>query len=355
MIPRRFGVQGTHWLSGYRSLITAVTPSPPREHTPVLLSEVMQLVAPTRGGGWFLDATFGDGGYTQALLERDPNCRVVAVDQDPYAYTKAQALAMQPKYQGRLFPILGRFSDIRRLARPIVSDTGFTGIVYDIGVCSSQIDQAHRGFSYMRDGPLDMRMASRGGHETDEREVELRLGKRTIPASVVVNQFSVDQLAQLFQRYGEERFANRIAAAIDRYRQTEGAITTTSQLADLVCHTIPRSHRAVSSRNPDQRRHPATRIFQSLRIYVNDELTELTTSLQDALTLVAPQGRIAVVTFHSLEDRLVKQLFKVQATSADGHETGFRLLSKRVIKPSRSEVVANSRSASAKLRAIERL
>ncbi|KAJ1972387.1 hypothetical protein H4R35_004702 [Dimargaris xerosporica] len=355
MVLRQLNAQWPHWRNSCRALTTSVTPCPPHAHIPVLLPEVMEMVASSKGGGWYLDATFGNGGYTQALLGHHPECRVVAVDQDPYAYAKARALATQPEYKGRLFPVLGRFSAIRRLTGPWVSGAGFAGIVYDIGVCSSQIDQAHRGFSYMRDGPLDMRMASRGGDETDEREVETRIGKRTIPASVIVNQFSVDQLAQLFQHYGEERFASRIAAAIDRYRQKEGAITTTSQLADIVCNTVPRSHRVVSSRNPGQRRHPATRVFQSLRIYVNDELAELTTSLQDAFTMVAPRGRIAVVTFHSLEDRIVKQLFSDQATGTDGMGPAFRLMTKRVIKPSRSEVMTNSRAASAKLRAIERL
>ncbi|RKP38218.1 ribosomal RNA small subunit methyltransferase H [Dimargaris cristalligena] len=330
-------------------------------HQPVLLKEVLEQLSP-QSGGWYLDTTFGEGGYSKALLDRC-DCKVMAIDQDPFAIEKAQALADRPEYRGRLRPILGRFSDIRRLAVETFqsSEPHFSGIVYDIGICSSQVDDPSRGFSYLKDGPLDMRMASKGSLEKDEDAIKQRVGRRTIPASVVVNNFSVDQMAHLFRVYGEEKFATRIAQEIDAARQQQ-MISTTQQLAEVVYRAVPHSLRQLSRDNKTWR-NPAARVFQSLRIYVNDELGELQRSLQDAYDLVTPGGRVVVVTFHSLEDALVKRAFLERQNgstledntgSPDTAPPSYTVLTRKVIKPTSDECAHNPRARSAKMRVIQR-
>ncbi|KAJ1969064.1 hypothetical protein IWQ62_000862 [Dispira parvispora] len=341
-------------------------------HTPVLLTEVLDILQP-RPNQWYLDATFGEGGYTEAIL-RTCDCRVIAIDQDPYAIEKARQMATQPEYKNRLFPILGPFGDLSQLLQRIKSPTttdphlplppnSLAGIVYDIGVCSSQIDEPSRGFSYLQDGPLDMRMASKGSQEVSERDIQTRLGRRTLPASVIVNNFTVDQLAYLFRTYGEERYALRIAQQIHTYRQKH-VISTTQQLANIIYDAVPHAlrQRTSGAGGGKQRRNPAARVFQSLRIYVNDELGELTKSLEYALDLLMPTGRLAVVTFHSLEDKLVKRTFQKrlsaptdEVTSDSSPRLTYRALTKHVITPSKAETKSNPRARSAKLRAIERI
>ncbi|KAJ1652769.1 hypothetical protein IWQ61_006967 [Dispira simplex] len=359
---------------------TSPSSTNPTRHIPVLLTEVLDILQP-RPNQWYLDATFGEGGYTEAIL-RACDCRVIAIDQDPYAIEKAQAMANQPEYKYRLFPILGPFGNLPQLLQRIRSSnttdsdlplppTSLAGIVYDIGVCSSQIDEPSRGFSYLHDGPLDMRMASKGSREVSERDIQTRLGRRTLPASVIINNFTVDQLAHLFRTYGEERYALRIAQQIHTYRQ-KYVISTTQQLADIIYDAVPHALRQRTSGDGGgkQRRNPAARVFQSLRIYVNNELSELTKSLEYALDLLMPTGRLAVVTFHSLEDKLVKRTFQKRLstptvspllvpvdedTSDSSPRLVYRTLTKHVITPSKGESKSNPRARSAKLRAIERI
>ncbi|KAJ1927437.1 hypothetical protein IWQ60_002944 [Tieghemiomyces parasiticus] len=208
----------------------------------------------------------------------------------------------------------------------------------------------------MKDGPLDMRMASYGRHETSEQAIRERTGRRTVPASVVVNNYTVEQLADIFTTYGEERHAYRIAQAIDQYRRQQ-VIATTAQLAEVIYSAVPHAQR---QRSADGRsfRNPASRVFQGLRIYVNDELAELQMSLGEAFSLTRPGGRVVVVSFHSLEDRIVKRLFREQSqaeeTTDDPVTPAFRLLTRKVIKPTKEEMAGNPRARSALLRAIER-
>ena len=298
-------------------------------HVPVLLPEVLAALQP-QGGGRFLDATFGAGGYTRALLDH-PETRVLALDRDPTAVRAGASLVHSAG--GRLTLVEARFSQLERIAE----SGGFLpldGVVFDIGVSSMQIDDAARGFSFRGDGPLDMRMEGRGQSAAD-----------------IVNAADEETLADILYFYGEERAARRIARAIvhDRVAQP---FTTTKALAGLIERVAP-------SRPTDI--HPATKSFQALRIAVNDELGELLAGLVGAERALRPGGRLAVVTFHSLEDRIVKQFL---AERAGRGETGSRRLpgepapaeptficaGHQPVTPSRAEIDANPRARSAKLR-----
>jgi 16S rRNA (cytosine1402-N4)-methyltransferase len=302
-------------------------------HIPVLLREVLEGLAP-RDGAIFVDGTFGAGGYSGALLDAAA-CRVFGIDRDPSAVARGQALVK--RYDGRLVVLAGCFGDMDSL----LADQGIAevdGVVLDLGVSSMQIDQAERGFSFHLDGPLDMRMESRG-----------------LSAADMVNSFSEADLADIFWRYGEERHARRVAHAIVNDRKAK-AFTTTIELADLVRRVVPRSKDGID---------PATRAFQGLRIAVNDELGELDRGLRAAERLLRTGGRLAVVSFHSLEDRAVKAFLKDRSgaaarpsrhvpTAAAPPAPTFRLLSKKPAQPGSAEVAANPRSRSSRLRIAER-
>lgn len=302
-------------------------------HAPVLLDEVIAILAP-RKGAVYLDATFGGGGYTRAILEA-ADCKVIAVDRDPEAFERA--VAMTKDYPGRLFPVQGRFSNMEALAH----QAGFEhvdGVAADFGVSSFQIDGAARGFSFMRDGPLDMRMDLVGP-----------------TAAQIVNKLGERELAQIFKAYGEERAANRIARAIVKARAEE-SISTTTRLANII-------ERAAPERDPHK--HPATRVFQALRIFVNDELSEIGLGLAAAEHLLSPGGRLAVVAFHSLEDRIVKNfLIERSGKSANpsrhmpdpqnSKKASFRMLTKKTVTPGDTELENNPRARSGRLRAAER-
>jgi 16S rRNA (cytosine1402-N4)-methyltransferase len=298
-------------------------------HVPVLLSEVLEVLQP-QGGGRFLDATFGAGGYTRALLD-NPETRVLALDRDPTAIRDGASLVHSAG--GRLRLVEARFSQLARIAE----SEGFfplDGVVFDIGVSSMQFDEAARGFSFRGDGPLDMRMEGRGQSAAD-----------------IVNTADEETLADIFYFYGEERAARRIARAIAQDRLA-APFTSTKALAGLIERVVP-------ARPSDI--HPATKSFQALRIAVNNELGELLAGLVGAERALRAGGRLAVVTFHSLEDRIVKQFL---AERAGRGETGSRRLpgepaptpptficaGRQPLTPSHAEIDANPRARSAKLR-----
>ncbi|KAJ1679442.1 hypothetical protein EV182_002047 [Spiromyces aspiralis] len=330
-----------------------------------MLDQVLHHLAP-RPGGWYCDATFGEGGYTKAILDRC-ECGVVAVDQDPDAVAKCTDLARAPAYSGRLVPLGGSFGDLERLARSArlppgncSAAEGFDGVVFDLGLCTSQISDAGRGFSYLREGPLDMRMDVMATTAIAAAAAEGEFTRRrTIPASVVINSFPVEKLAQIFREYGEERHSTRIARAIDRARSTR-IIATTTDLAAIIRGALPSKPRA--RQNDGGGPIPSiARVFQGLRIYVNDELGQLERGLSAAARLLVSGGRLVVVTFHSLEDQVVKRfLLKHSAPRSLGDDDGgsrptLSIVTKKAVKPTKDEVSANPPSRSAKLRAAERI
>lgn len=301
-------------------------------HIPVMLEEVMAALAP-RDGAIYVDGTFGGGGYSQALLER-ARCTVYGIDRDEDAIARGRALG--ERYSGRLTLIHGRFSEMDALlaARGVAKADG---VALDLGVSSFQLDDGERGFSFSHDGPLDMRMdAAKGSSAAD-----------------LLNTLPEEEIADLLFHYGEERSARKLARAIVAARP----VTRTKQLADLVERHLGRGERRI---------HPATRTFQALRISVNDELGELERGLEAAERLLAAAGRIAVVSFHSLEDRIVKRFLSARGgKTAKGSRHApvapsftaltFREIGKSPQLPSAAETLRNPRARSAKLRAAERL
>ncbi len=310
--------------------------APGLRHVPVMLQEVVAALGP-RDGGIYVDGTFGAGGYSRALLE-SAQCTVWGIDRDPAAIEAGAAL--QADYPSRLKLIEGRFGEMDRLLA--AHGVGkVQGVAFDLGVSSLQLDDAARGFSFRFDGPLDMRMG-RGG----------------MSAAEAVNSLSEDELATIISKFGEERFARRVARAIVTARAAR-PITRTLELAEIVRGAVRGKHDGID---------PATRTFQALRIYVNDELGEIERGLEAAERLLAAGGRLAVVSFHSLEDRPVKRFLAArsraeaqasrhspaQAIKKSAPASTFRLLSRRALRPSASETQANPRARSARLRTAER-
>jgi 16S rRNA (cytosine1402-N4)-methyltransferase len=293
-------------------------------HLPVMLDEVLEMLSP-RDGARYIDGTFGGGGYASAILEA-ADCQVLGIDRDPDAIARGQALV--ERFGGRLTLVQGEFSRMDEFTRE--SD----GIVLDLGVSSFQFDQPARGFSFREDGPLDMRMSLSGESAAD-----------------VVNSADERTLTQIIARYGEEKNARRIARAIIAARPVTGTV----QLAAIVSEAQgPAALRLAI--------HPATRTFQALRIHVNDELGELERGLDAALNILKPEGRLVVVSFHSLEDRMVKHFLSQRSTSAPrasrhapvstpAHQAAFQLLTTRPMISSAAELASNPRARSAKLRA----
>ncbi len=305
-----------------------------RAHQPVMLDEVLEVLA-VQPGGDYLDGTFGGGGYSRAILETPPR-RLIGLDRDPNACARGQALARTHEH----FTMLeGRFGEMVEHLAEIDIDQ-LDGIVLDIGVSSQQIDDPGRGFSFAADGPLDMRMQADGETAAD-----------------VVNGADEQTLASIIYRYGEERASRRIAKAIVE-RRGEAPITRTGELAKIIASVLGRRGKI----------DPATRTFQALRIYVNDELGELERALAAAETLLRPGGRLVVVAFHSLEDRIVKQFLTAKSgrtanpsrhlpemMTEDREPPTFRQLSRRPVMPTETEIRTNPRARSARLRAAERL
>ena len=316
-------------------LPSALQPSA-TNHVPVLAQEVRELLD-LRPGDTFVDATFGAGGHAEYLV-RDlrGQGRVIAIDRDPTVRPYFERFRRRAGVPARF--LRGEFATVlRQLAENGVRTDA---ILLDLGVSSMQIDRLERGFSYAVDAPLDMRMDP----------------SASLSAADIVNEWSERELADIFRRYGEERYARQIAKAIVRRRRRR-AFLTTGELVDTIRAAIPTPARFGDG-------HPAKRVFQALRIAVNDELGQLEQALPQALAMLKPGGRLALISFHSLEDRIVKRFFRDQARGcvcppelpacACGREPTLRILTPRAIRPSPQEVAANPRAASARLRAAEK-
>ncbi|MDQ1466879.1 MAG: rRNA (cytosine1402-N4)-methyltransferase [Actinomycetota bacterium] len=303
------------------------------DHVPVMGREVVELFLPVPTG-LVVDATVGGGGHAALLLEARPDLRLLGVDRDADAVSAARDRL--GGFGQRVQVVQGRFGELREIVSE--RDEGnVIAVLFDLGVSSAQLDRPERGFSYRFDAPLDMRMDS----------------SQSLTAADVVNHYDEARLASVIARFGEERFAGRIAAAIVAARPIDG----TRELAEIVKVAIPAATRR---RGP----HPARRTFQAIRMEVNQELPDLAAGLDDAVHLIGPGGRVEVLAYHSLEDRMVKERFlglsqrPALPARLPVRDTGppapFRLLSRRAIRPTPQEVASNPRAESARLRAVER-
>ena len=284
------------------------------KHKPVLINEVIESIEPADDKIYF-DATFGNGGYSKKILSSS-NCKVIAIDRDPSVSSKAKEF--EEKYKDRFKFIESRFSQIKKVMEELEREK-VNCFLFDIGVSSMQLDNANRGFSFMKDGPLDMRMSNTGK-----------------TAGELINTIDQDKLADILFHYGDERNSRRIARSIINYRNKK-EIKSTLELADII---------KKNNKNFKSKINPATKTFQALRMFINNELEELHSGLNQALNLLSIAGKICVVTFHSLEDRMVKNFSKALGSSVKVE---------KVIKPSDDEVRLNPRSRSAKLRLIQKI
>lgn len=305
------------------------------EHRPVMAREVLELLAPVPAG-LVVDATVGGGGHAHLLLQSRPDCRVLGIDRDGEAVEAARARLA--RFGSRARVVQGGFETIAEIVAN--DDEGnVMGVLFDLGVSSPQLDRATRGFSYLADAPLDMRMDTR----------------QELTAAFVVNEYDPDDLARIIATYGEERFARQITARIVARRP----IVTTGELVEAVLEAVPAPARR---RGP----HPARRTFQAIRMEVNRELPNLADGLDESVHLLAPEGRVLVLAYHSLEDRVVKERFRSWAATTEPAVPGFpaeparrsalvRILTRRALRPSATEVAENPRARSARLRAAEKL
>ena len=305
-------------------------------HEPVLVAAVVEYLAPPLDkGGVVLDATFGRGGHARALLEAAPAAHLVGLDRDPVALD--EGLADLAAYEDRVRLVRDDFENLAAVLERLGIEA-VRGVLFDLGVSSPQLDEASRGFSFRNDGPLDMRM------DPDQ----------ALSAATVVNEYPEKELARVIRDYGEERFAARVARAIVRNRPVE----RTSELAEIVKAAIPAATRRTGG-------HPARRTFQALRIEVNRELHALETALPDAIDALEAGGRVAVISYHSLEDRIVKRTFADAANGCTcppdfpvcvcGAEAAVRILTRRPVRPPTEESERNPRASSARLRVAEKL
>ncbi|MBN2459997.1 MAG: 16S rRNA (cytosine(1402)-N(4))-methyltransferase RsmH [Candidatus Cloacimonetes bacterium] len=301
-------------------------------HEPVLLKESLELLK-VESGGIYVDATMGGGGHTEAILHACPETRIIAFDQDP------DAVAHCSRHLGRyhqLTVIQDNFRNLRsRLALERIRK--INGIIYDLGISSHQIDTASRGFSFSQDGALDMRMSP-----------DLKL-----TAADIVNRYAKTELAEIFRKYGEEKESLRIAGEIVRIRE-KNPLRTTHQLAEIIDNAL-RTQQKIKAK---------ARIFQALRIYVNAELENLEISLQDSVNIMSPGGRIVVISYHSLEDRIVKNFFNFQEKDCIcpssfprcicDKKSILKVLTRKPVYPDENEYLRNPRARSARLRAAEK-
>ena len=305
----------------------------PYKHVPVMLGEVLEAFESLEEG-LFVDATVGGGGHAQALLEQRPNRFLIGLDRDPNAVQATKERLHN--FGERIKVVQARFDQIARVLDS--DDRELTGALFDLGVSSHQLDTPYRGFSHRHDAPLDMRM--------DPNE--------DLNASIVVNSYTEDELAWLLRTNADERFARRIAKSIVAQRP----ISSTTELAELVRESVPAPARRTG-------KHPARRTFQAIRIAVNDELEQIELALKQTIERLTPGGRIVVLSYHSGEDKIVKQVLR---EAADGvcecpstlpcicdSEPNVKLLRRKVVRPTTEEIEANPRAASARFRAAERL
>lgn len=311
------------------------------EHTTVLLHETVGGLA-LKENGIYIDGTFGRGGHSRLILSQlSPQGRLIAIDRDPKAIEAARQI-QDPRFQ----IVHSNFSQITEICEKLNLVGKIDGILLDLGVSSPQLDEAERGFSFMKDGPLDMRMDTTQG----------------ISAAQWLQQVSIDELTRVLRTFGEERFARRVASAIVKYNQSAvkngtELLTRTSQLAELITKSVPFK---------EKNKHPATRSFQAIRIFINTELDELERVLNRALSVLAPKGRLSVISFHSLEDRMVKQFMRKHSKGEmlpkglplreDQIQRNQQLkIISKAIQPSEAEIAANPRARSAVLRIAEKL
>jgi 16S rRNA (cytosine1402-N4)-methyltransferase len=309
-------------------------------HLPVLAEEVLAMLAP-RPGSLQIDATVGGGGHTERILEAtNPDGRLLGLDADAAAITRVDG-RLRPRFDGRLVLRRANFRELAEVA-PEAGFEAVDGCLFDLGLSSFQLADTERGFGFRAGGPLDMRF------DTD----------RGVPAAELLATLDADELTALFRRYGEEPKAGRIARAIVDARRN-APVATAEELAALIDRVVP-----PNPRQP-RRTHPATRVFQALRIAVNEELEALETGLAAAVDLLRPGGRLVVLSYHSLEDRIVKRFFAAERRGCVcppelpvcvcGRDPRLRLVTRRSVTPTPEEVAANPRSRSARLRAAERL
>ncbi|MBY8110984.1 16S rRNA (cytosine(1402)-N(4))-methyltransferase RsmH [Vibrio fluvialis] len=311
------------------------------QHISVLLHESIDGLA-IKPDGIYIDGTFGRGGHSRTILSQlGPNGRLYSIDRDPQAIAEAQRID-----DPRFTIVHGPFSGIAEYAQRYDLVGKVDGVLFDLGVSSPQLDDAERGFSFMKDGPLDMRMDPTSG----------------MPVSDWLAQADLDDITWVIREFGEDKHARRIAKAIVAYREDEEnePLTRTSQLAKLISDAAPKSFK--------EKKHPATRAFQAFRIYINSELEEIDTALKGAASILAPQGRLSVISFHSLEDRMVKRFMRKESKGPEVPH-GIPLTQEQIralgsadlktvgkaIKPSEQEVEMNPRSRSSVLRIAEKL
>lgn len=310
------------------------------EHYSVLLNESIDGLN-IKPDGIYVDCTLGGAGHSSVILSKlNENGHLYAFDQDRIAIENAEVMLATYIEKGMVTLIKANFRNIKEELETL-GVYGVDGILYDLGVSSPQLDQAERGFSYRYDAPLDMRM---------DQEQELT-------ARVIVNEWPFGELVKIFYRYGEEKFSKQIARKIEKIRETQ-PIETTGELVEIIKDCIPAPARRKGG-------HPAKRIFQALRIAVNDELSAIEDSIEDGLKMLNVGGRMSVISFQSLEDRIVKVLFKEASSKEDTlpllpilpeeYEADYKLISRKPILPNEAELSENSRSQSAKLRIIERI
>ena len=310
------------------------------KHVTVLLNEAVENLK-VKPDGIYVDCTLGGGGHTRKILSQlNENGRLFSFDQDQTAIEYNQKALDSQLQSGKLTLVKDNFRNIKKRLNEL-GVSKIDGAVYDLGVSSPQFDVAQRGFSYKLEAPLDMRMDQ----------------SQSLTAKQIVNEWSFNDLVRIFSRYGEEKFAKSIARKIEKQRQLQ-PIQTTTELVEVIKAGIPARARRTGG-------HPAKRVFQALRIAVNDELGALETSLEQVLEMLNIDGRVSVITFQSLEDRLVKSMFKEKTSLLDlpqglpvipqGMEVDYRLVNRKPILPTKSEIETNHRAHSAKLRVIERI
>ena len=301
-------------------------------HIPVLTKEVLHYLNFKKGGGVYIDCTLGGGGHSKAILKNIyPDGLLIDIDQDIEAIEAAKVELKN--FPGKVKLVKGNFRNLEDILSDLKLEA-VSGIIFDLGVSSHQLKEKERGFSFREDSHLDMRM--------DQTQ--------KFDASILINRYTEKELIGIFERYGEERLSKRIARLIVTERQKK-PITTTRQLADLVIRALPKT-----KKRKKWRIHPATRVFQAIRIEVNQELKALEKGLNQAINVLDDKGRICVISYHSLEDRIVKNLFKeVKREGIAQKNYGLKILTKKPIRPSSEEVKKNPKARSAKLRVAEKI